>query len=328
LHLAGLRALVLGADVLHLHNPPDTLFAVGWAARLLGRVVVFDHHDLTPEMVASRVGVRWAAALARWCERRTFAVASMVLAANESHAVVAMTRGGMGSEHVVVVRNGPRAETLSSGAPVRSGALSDPHLVYLGAVAPQDNADDLPAVLAALRDDYGIPSARLTIIGDGPAAPAVMAEAIRLGVADQIAMTGWLDPERVPPILRDADICVDSARLTRLNDRSTMIKIGEYLAAGRPVVANDLTETRRTVADAACFARTSDPRDLAERVADLAGDERLRREMATRARRRAPELVWELSERALLSAYDSLCPVAPEHGPAGDFGTPAPKGTA
>ncbi|MBV8991953.1 MAG: glycosyltransferase, partial [Solirubrobacterales bacterium] len=51
LHLHALRALFGGARVLHLHNPPDLLFPAGAVYRLAGRRVVFDHHDLFPEMV-------------------------------------------------------------------------------------------------------------------------------------------------------------------------------------------------------------------------------------------------------------------------------------
>ena len=315
LHFAALRALILGADVLHLHNPPDTLFPAGWAARLLGRHVVFDHHDLTPELVAVRTSAKWAVLIARWCERRTFRVASLVLSSNQSYAEVARVRGGKHPEDVVVVRNAPRAETLSRGADIRPGALSDPRLVYVGAIAPQDDAEDLPAVLALLRDSHGIANAQLTIVGDGPARGAVMAEATRRGVADQIVITGWLDSHKVPPIVREADVCVDPAHPTSLNDRSTMIKIAEYLAAGRPVVAYDLTETRRTAAGAVCLAGRGDPTCFAERVAVLAQDERERRTAAERARRRALELTWERSEQELLRAYGELCGAAWRSGP-------------
>jgi glycosyltransferase involved in cell wall biosynthesis len=309
LHLAALRALILGADVLHLHNPPDTLFPAGWAARLLGRCVIFDHHDLTPELVASRTQARWAIPLARWCERRTFRIASVVLSSNQSYAEIARLRGGKKPEDVVVVRNAPRAEELSRGAEIRPGVLSDPRLVYVGAIAPQDDAEDLPVVLSLLRDRHGIPNARLTIVGDGPARGAVIAAARRQNVADQVTITGWLDSREVPSIIREADVCVDPAHPTPLNDRSTMIKIGEYLAAGRPVVAYALTETQRTAADAVSLAGRGDPTCFAECVAVLAKDEGLRRRAAERACGRALELTWERSEQELLRAYDSLCGV-------------------
>src|SRR5262249_56070112 len=48
LYLRGLRAVLHSADVLHAHNPPDTLFPVALLARLTGCRMVFAHHDLFP----------------------------------------------------------------------------------------------------------------------------------------------------------------------------------------------------------------------------------------------------------------------------------------
>src|SRR5947209_9930173 len=56
LHVMAIRELLRGATVLHLHNPPDILFPAALVARLLGRKVVFDHHDLFPELVSAKFG--------------------------------------------------------------------------------------------------------------------------------------------------------------------------------------------------------------------------------------------------------------------------------
>jgi glycosyltransferase involved in cell wall biosynthesis len=85
-----------------------------------------------------------------------------------------------------------------------------------------------------------------------------------------------------------------------------MIKVAEYLAAGRPVVAHELIETRRTAGGAALYADCGDGDGLASQVARLAGDSALREELGRRAAERAPELVWERSEERLLGAYRDL----------------------
>ena len=72
LHIAALRALRRGTDVLHLHNPPDLLFPAAALFRLAGREARLDHHDLTPETVAVKFGSRVLVSLARVCERLTF----------------------------------------------------------------------------------------------------------------------------------------------------------------------------------------------------------------------------------------------------------------
>ena len=108
LNAAGVRALLRGSTVLHLHNPPDLLFPAGALFRLARRRVVFDHHDLAPELAAARYGSGLLVGGTRLAERLTFGVANHVLAANASHADIAVQRGGKQPADVTVVRNGPR----------------------------------------------------------------------------------------------------------------------------------------------------------------------------------------------------------------------------
>jgi 2-deoxystreptamine N-acetyl-D-glucosaminyltransferase/2-deoxystreptamine glucosyltransferase len=126
------------------------------------------------------------------------------------------------------------------------------------------------------------------------------------GLTPAVDMPGWVPHERVPELLGAADVCVDPAPCTELNHRSTMIKIAEYLAAGRPTVAYALRETERTAADAALIAPCGDRVALAGHVARLAGDPDLRADLAKRGLERAGDLVWERSEKALLVAYGEL----------------------
>jgi len=307
LHLAALRELAGGATVLHLHNPPDLLVAAGLLARLLGRRVVFDHHDLFPELVAEKTGARALAALARAGERATFAVSSLVLATNESMALIARERGRVAPGRVAVVRNGPPAAWLDEPpAPARAGALSDPQLVYVGAVSSQDGVAGLAEVMRRLTGEHGLSGARLTIVGEGDAREPAAAAMRAASVEAHVRWLGWTQPAEVLGHIRAADICVDPAPPSPLNHRSTMIKIAEYMAAGRPVVAYDLTETRHTLGATGVLADPGEPAAFAAAIARLAGDGAARAALAAAARERAAELTWERSEEILLAAYDGL----------------------
>ncbi len=300
LHLAAVRALLRGARVLHIHNPPDIFFCAGALFRLAGRRVIFDHHDLGPELVEAKFARRPLVALARAVEWLTFAVASHVLAANESHAEVARRRGAKAPQAVTVVRNGPPAAWLELPASGREGALSEVHLAYVGAVAVQDGVQEMAAVLAALPSEL---SAHLTVIGDGDARPVVETALRAAGVSDRVTFTGWVGPEEVPALVQAADICVDPAPASPLNERSTMIKVAEYLALGKPVVAYDLLETRRTLAGAGVTVPPGDVEAFAAAIEQIARDGELRASLARQARERARQLTWELSAAALLEAY-------------------------
>jgi glycosyltransferase involved in cell wall biosynthesis len=304
----GLRALLGGADVIHLHNPPDTLFPLALAARALGRRAVFDQHDLFPELVAARTGSPQLERLARLAQHASLRSASAIVVTNESQREVALERVGADPGRVTVVRNGPPRSTLGIRAPGRPGALEKPRLVFVGALAPQDGVLDLPDLLreAPLRH------AHLTVIGDGPCREALQGTVSQShDLSSRVRFTGRVDHGRVPTLLAEADIGIDPAPCGPFNHRSTMVKIGEYLAATLPVVAYDLLETRRTAGDAALFARCGDRQDFAERVARLAREQPLRAELVARASERAEDLVWERSAEALLRLYEEFAASRP-----------------
>jgi glycosyltransferase involved in cell wall biosynthesis len=306
LHLAAIRALIRGATVLHIHNPPDIFFPAAALFRAAGRRVVFDHHDLFPETVAVKFGAGAASRFASVCERLTFAAANHVIATNESYAEVARNRGRKRAEEVTIVRNAPPAAWTRLPLRVRDGKLNQVRLAYVGAIAGQDGVGGLAPVLAELRGGPDPIEAQLMIVGDGDARGALQAELERFGVADQVTFTGWVAAERVPQLLEDVDVCVDPTPATDVNQRSTMIKLTEYLALGKPVVGYDLLEARRTAGDAALLVPPGDVAAFSGAVRQLARNPQLRQRLARDARERAIELTWEHSERALLGAYDQL----------------------
>jgi glycosyltransferase involved in cell wall biosynthesis len=306
LHVGAVRELLHGATVLHLHNPPDILFGAGALYRLAGRKVIFDHHDLFPETVEVKLGSRVCARLARVCQRLTFAVANHVVSTNASYAEVARRDGGKAAREVTIVRNGPPAEWTQLPSRNRDGVLDEVRIVYLGAISSQDGVDGLVPVLQRLAGASDPIRTHLTVIGDGDARAPLEQALAAAGLAESVTFTGRVAPSRVPELLQDADVCVDPAPATDVNERSTMTKIAEYLAVAKPVVAYDLHETTHTAGDAALLVRRGDADAFASAIALLARDPELRARMAGRARARAAALTWEHSERELLGAYRAL----------------------
>ena len=302
LFIRALWHLLRRADVVHLHNPPDTLFPIGLVARTLGRKVVFDHHDLFPELMADKFGSSGLTAIAAGAQRASLRVATRVLVTNRSQADIALARGALSADRVTIVRNGPRCATLASHRPSRNGVLVDPHLVFVGELDSQDGVMVLPALLAK----PGLGRATLTVVGDGAVRDELWAAFGQAGMADRVHLIGQVQHDRVPELLSAADICIDPAPCTELNHRSTMMKVAEYLAAGRPVVAFGLAETRNTAEDAALYAECCDLDHFASLVTRLAADGELRADLGERAAKRARELVWERSEVELLGAYERL----------------------
>ncbi|MDZ7734319.1 MAG: glycosyltransferase [Acidimicrobiia bacterium] len=96
-------------DVVHLCNPPDLLFVATAALRGGGARLVFDHHDLVPELLESKFSGRrpLLRRVVEKLERMTFDRADFVLCTNESYRDVALGRGGLPADRVMVVRSAP-----------------------------------------------------------------------------------------------------------------------------------------------------------------------------------------------------------------------------
>ena len=192
---------------------------------------------------------------------------------------------------------------LERPAPLRGGSLEDPHLVYVGALEVQDGVDALPGLLAGLRDRHGLAGARLTVVGWGARLGPLREAAAALGLDEAMRFTGRVSHADVIETLFSADVCLDTAPCSEFNQRTTMVKIGEYLAAGRPTVAFALPETARTAGDAAELVACGDEPGFEAAVAALCADGGRREELGGRARERARELTWDRSAAVLLDAY-------------------------
>lgn len=301
-------ALMRGVDVLHCHNPPDTFFPLGLLSRLLGGTWVYDHHDLTPELFAEKFGSRpFAERILRWCQTMSLRVSGMAVVTNESQLDIALSRGAHRSR-TIVVRNGPPRSIIGT-ASGRDGSLSSPRLLFLGALEHQDGVADLPRVLELVSP----PGAHLTIVGEGTERASLEHEFASRRLDHQVTFTGWIPHEQVASRLAEADICLDPAPGGQLNHASTMIKIAEYLAAGRPVVAYELRETLRTLGGAGVTVPCDDLAGFASAIDSLAASGPRRAALREQAILRSQSLVWEDQAAKLLGGYRELRPPALDH---------------
>jgi glycosyltransferase involved in cell wall biosynthesis len=210
----------------------------------------------------------------------------------------------------IVVRNGPPADSVTREAPLRPGSLTDPHLVYVGALESQDGVDDIPELLATLRDAHGLEGLRATIVGFGAREEPLRRELAARGLGERVRLTGRVEHAEVLDIVAQADVCLDTAPCNEFNHRTTMVKISEYLALGRPTVSFALEETVLTAGDAVEFAACGDWDDFVARVAGLAADEERRLDLGRRARERAAGLIWDRQGEILLDGYARMLEAA------------------
>lgn len=295
-------------DVFQACNPPDLLFLIGGALKLLcGTRFVYDQHDVNPELYEVKFGRRDAVwRLLVWLERMSYRTADAVIATNRSFEAIALGRGGVPQDKIFIVQSGPDLNRFRPVPPVPGWRRGARHVLgYVGIMGAQDGLDLLVRAVDELVNRMGRRDLHVVAIGDGPERASTEALAADLGLAGHFTFTGYLTGDELLGALCATDVCVACDRYSAMNDKSTMNKIMEYMALEKPVVQFELTEGRRTSADTALYAKVDDPVDLAARIADLLDDPELAARLAKAGRERVQSrLAWVHQSAAYLAAYD------------------------
>lgn len=293
-------------DAIHICNPPDLLFLVALPYRLFSAVrLVFDHHDLSPELYEVKFGKRgvgyWLMRAAEWF---TFRAANHVISTNESYAIIAKARGGKKDSEVTIVRSGPDLTRFKR--PARRATTEGVTVGYVGVIAEQDGVDLLVRSMAHVVNHHRRADVRAVIIGDGPSKADLESLAGELGVSENITFTGFQSGDDLLNLLETVDIGVCPDPYNDYNDKCTMNKVLEYMALSIPVVQFDLAEGRVSAGEAALYAgRDNDPAELAGAILELADNEALRREMGAKGRGRMENaLEWRHQVPKLVSVYE------------------------
>jgi glycosyltransferase involved in cell wall biosynthesis len=294
---------------IHACNPPDTFFALALLFRPLGVKFVFDHHDLCPELYLAK-GYTRTSMLYRglvMLERMTLRSADAVIAVNESHRAIELQRGGVADATVTVVRSGPRDGWADIHSPSPELKRGRPYMVlYLGVMGEQDGVDHLLRAIQSYRT-MAPDDTLFAFVGGGTEQPRMKALAEEMGLGSAVYFTGRIPDEQLWDYLSTADLGIDPDPITEFNNLCTMNKIIEYMAFGRPIVAFDLMEHRRSAESAAIYVSENDDAALGRAIRELLLDAERRETMSQFGRQRFREvLAWENSEQRLIAAYQQL----------------------
>jgi glycosyltransferase involved in cell wall biosynthesis len=302
-----------GFDAVHAHNPPETFVFIAMFYKLFGKRFVFDHHDLSPEMYQARfpgTGNRIVHAVLVWLEKITCCFADHIIATNESYKKVEMDRDHVPESHISVVRNGIELNRLHPVEPDPVLRWKAKTIIgYVGVMGFQDGVDYLLRALHHLVHDLGRTDFYCALIGGGDAWPNLKKLVSELALDEYVWLPGFVFGEELRRYLSAADICVVPDPSNPYNDRSTMVKIMEYMALGKPIVAFDLPEHRFSARQAAVYVRGNDEVAFARAVAELMDDPLRRERLGAFGKQRIKnELAWDFSVPKLLAVYRKVLP--------------------
>ena len=295
-----------GFHVLQGCNPPDNIFLVALPFKLLGVKYIFDHHDASPELYLSKYGRQdLLYKIQVWFERQTYRLSDVVMVTNNSYRDLAITRGHLDPEDVFVVRNGPDLQTFKPVPPNQALKHGKTYLIgYVGTMSTQDGLDILLKVALYLKN-LGRHDIHFTCVGGGTGLAGLQKMTRDMGLNDRVNFTGRIPDDQLLAILSTADVCVNPDKPCEMNNISTMIKIMEYMALGKPIVQFDLKEGRFSAQGASSYADTHNQvPDFAAKLLDLVENQNQRMKMGAFGRKRVMEaLSWEFSVDNLLAAY-------------------------
>lgn len=295
-----------GFDVIHACNPPDNIFLIGAFYKLFGKKFIFDHHDLNPELYFAKFGTKnFFYNLLLLFERLTFQFADVSLATNESYKEIAIKRGGMKPEKVFVVRSGPNLKRLVIQPPNKDIKRNKKYMVgYLGVIGKQEGIDYLLEAAKYIREKKGRNDIFFGIVGGGTYLEEAKERCIQLGINDIVEFTDRVSDEKMLEYINTADVCVNPDEFNEMNDKSTMNKILEYMALGKPIVQFNNKEGRVSAGESSLYADNNNAVDFAEKILYLLDNKEIRLKMGKIGRDRIEkELNWNITKVNLLKAY-------------------------
>ncbi len=309
--MLSIKVLVLrGFDVIHACNPPDNIFIIGGIFKFFyGKSFLFDHHDINPELYIAKFGKKdlFYRVVLLW-ERLTFKLADVSIATNESYKKIAVERGGMKPGRVHVVRSGPDLNRTRKMTANKRWKNNKPFLVgYVGVMGAQEGLDYLLKGIDFLTHTLHRHDIHFILVGGGTELETLKTLAHDLKLHDNVTFTGRVSDDVLMEILSTADVCVNPDVVNAMNDKSTMNKIMEYMALGKPIVQFEMTEGRFSAQESSLYAEPNNPESLMEKLLEVIDNPEMGEKMGAAGRRRVvSKLQWKHEIPNLLKAYSGL----------------------
>jgi len=269
--------------------------------------VVFESHQIfadTLEEEAARSGQDLSTKLRRLAAREAEVyrdAAGLIVLTHQLAAILAerfVTRGR--------IQVAPDGVDLQGALPVAADAASGP-ATYLGNFHPWKGVEVL------VQASVWAPDLRVTLVGGEPE-PRARIEALArdLGVAHRVRFVGAVPPPKRWKYLAEASVCVLPLTRSAFGMFFTSpLKLFEYMAAGRPIVASDLPALREVLRDGenALLVPPEDPVALAKAIRRLREDRILAERMAAQGSRDVRAYTWEARGRIIVDFLGTLGPV-------------------
>ena len=194
-----------------------------------------------------------------------------------------------------------------SGQPIRQKyGITKPLVLYLGQLHGGQYVELFIRTAAKLLKDYQ-ENLTFMIVGDGYLAGELKKTSSHLGIDNALIFTGAVPHELVPQYIAAADVCVACFEENEVTLCKSPLKIVEYLASGKAIVASSVGDVPQMLQEAGVLAKPGDIDSLATGIISLIKNTDLRNQLGRLARKRAEEKYnWTVTASNILTAYEKV----------------------
>lgn len=308
-------------DIIHVFNPTLICGVPGWlAARLCHKPLVLEFSDLVinfgidtgqmnPKLLLTKLSL--------FFQNKLPFRADMVIATNFIGKM--LESKGMPLEKISVIPCGVSTtmfypEIDTSEIRQKYGLDDSIVILYQGLVCKAYGIDTLLEAMSKVSKRNK--KAKLLIVGFHRNREGVEFErdeeivafkekAAQLGIKDKVTFTGPQPPETIPNFIGAADICVNPMPYTLTCRAGSPIKVFEYMAVAKPVVATALDSVEGVIIDKETgLLAKPNAEDIAGKILWLAQNPGIRDKIGKNARQKVvAEFEWEKLGDKLIDAY-------------------------
>jgi glycosyltransferase involved in cell wall biosynthesis len=295
-------------DAVHIHNMPDFLVVAGLLPKWSGARLVLDVHDPMVELYRSTHAEKdgFMPKILRWQENFSYKRADKVLSVNNAMRENLEAKG-VPPGKIFIVHNFPdeRYFPRTSAYEWTPRKTAELRLLYSGTVTEHYRLDIAVKALAlALKT---IPGLTLRIVGNGNRLEQVRRLAADLGVENRVELLGGVRLERVPEVMRDADVGISTHQAGVFGELYFATKVIEFLTQGLPVICSRTrTIERYFPPDTLFYFTPGDYEDMARQIILLWKDPALVRQKIRNAQMILPRYTWKAEKSRFLDFYEGL----------------------
>jgi glycosyltransferase involved in cell wall biosynthesis len=304
------RAIRKRYDLMYVHNMPDVLVISALFPKMLGAKVILDQHDPMPELMTTIFNLpdnSLSVWMVRWLEKWSLARANRIITVNAACKRLFSERGcPLGK--IGVVMNTPDEELFpyraSGSYPVSREGGRPFVIMYHGSIVERNGLDLAVEALSLVKDK--MPTAELRIFGKNSAfLEHVLKKARTLGLEQKVRFLGARRLEELAKEIQACDVGIIPNQRNAFTDINTPVRIFEYLALGKPVIAPRTPGIQDYFdPDSLCFFESGNAQGLAQQLQIIYFDSDKLRNAAQRGQQIYLDHTWQ-HERTMLVRFVS-----------------------